>query len=115
MSLSLSLSLSNGGMNRKCLCFINGLGAVGMLATAGLKASDGAEVDHGREWNPYVTVRGGWLFGKAKYNDYVTFGNTVGHSIKKSIKVVFQIYISHLHVIIIFNFRISQIMNIYSI
>ena len=69
MSLSLSLSLSHGGMDRKCLCFIGGLGAVGMLATAGLKASDGAEVDHGREWSPYVTVRGGWLFGKGKYSE----------------------------------------------
>ncbi len=74
-------------MNGKCLCLIGGLGVVGMSAITGLKASDGgSEVDYGREWNPYVTVRGGWLFGKAKYNDYVTFGNTVDHSIKKSIK-----------------------------
>ena len=83
--MTLSLSLSHGGMDRKCLCFIGGLSVIGMSAVSGLKASDGAE-DYGREWNPYVTVRGGWLFGKAKYNDYVTFGNTVGHSIKKSIK-----------------------------
>ena len=87
LSLSLSLSLSHGGMNRKCLCFISGVSAVGMLMTASVNASDGgSKIDYGREWNPYVTVRGGWLFGKAKYNDYVTFGNTVSHNIKKSIK-----------------------------
>ena len=58
-----------------------------MSATSGLKASDGAEIDYGREWAPYVTVRGGWLFGKAKYNHYVTWRDAVdGNNIKKSIK-----------------------------
>ncbi len=70
-------------MNRKCVHFIGGLSAVGMLATSGLKASDGAE-DYGREWNPYVTVRGGWLFGKAKYNEHM---DGVGEwNVKDSIK-----------------------------
>ena len=42
---------------------------IGMLSGAVLGATDGAEVDYGREWNPYVTLRGGWLFGgKTKYN-----------------------------------------------
>lgn len=57
-----------------------------MLTTAGLKASEGAE-DYGREWSPYVTVRGGWLFGKAKYSEYIkALNGTSGFDIKKSIK-----------------------------
>ena len=68
-------------MNRKCLCFIGGLGVIGMSAVSGLKASDGAEVDYGREWNPYVTVRGGWLFGKSKFKEFVERGD-----VKKSVK-----------------------------
>ena len=35
-----------------------------MLSSVALGATDGAEVDYGREWAPYVTLRGGWLFGK---------------------------------------------------
>ena len=35
-------------------------GIVGMLSSV----ASGADVDYGREWNPYVTLRGGWLFGK---------------------------------------------------
>ena len=42
---------------------------VGMLSGVALGAMDGAEVDYGRDWSPYVTLRGGWLFsGKTKYN-----------------------------------------------
>ena len=72
-------------MNRKCLCFISGLSAVGMLLSrANVNASDGAEVDYGREWNPYVTLRGGWLFGKAKCNEHI---DGVGEwNVKDSIK-----------------------------
>ena len=44
-------------------------GMVGMLSGVASGATDGAEVDCGREWSPYVTLRGGWLFGgKTKYN-----------------------------------------------
>ena len=41
-------------------------GIVGMLSGVASGATDGAEVDCGRDWSPYVTVRGGWLFGKCK-------------------------------------------------
>jgi len=44
-------------------------GIVGMLSGVASGATDGAEIDYGRDWNPYVTLRGGWLFGgKTKYN-----------------------------------------------
>ena len=40
-----------------------------MLSGVASGATDGAESDYGRDWNPYVTLRGGWLFGgKTKYN-----------------------------------------------
>ena len=45
-----------------------------MLSIAGLKGSDGAE-DYGREWNPYVTVRGGWLFGTAEFEQWMIAAN----------------------------------------
>ena len=45
-----------------------------MLTATGLKASDGAE-DYGREWNPYVTVRGGWLFGTAEFEQWMIAAN----------------------------------------
>ena len=49
--------------------FIFTAGMVGMLSGAASGATDGADVDYGREWSPYVTLRGGWLFGgKTKYN-----------------------------------------------
>lgn len=42
---------------------------VGMLSGVALGVTDGSDVDYGQEWNPYVTLRGGWLFGgKTKYN-----------------------------------------------
>jgi opacity protein-like surface antigen len=34
-----------------------------MLSGVASGATDGSEVDYGREYNPYVTLRGGWLFG----------------------------------------------------
>ena len=44
-----------------------------MLSGVASGATDRAEVDYCREWNPYVTLRGGWLFGgKTKYSDHVT-------------------------------------------
>ncbi len=46
-----------------------------MLSGVSLGATSSSEVDYGREWNPYVTVRGGWLFGgKTKYVDRLTQG-----------------------------------------
>ena len=34
-------------------------GVIGMLSGVASGATDGAEVDYGREWAPYVTLRGG--------------------------------------------------------
>ena len=39
-------------------------GMVGMLAGVASGATDSAEVDYSREWSPYMTLRGGWLFGE---------------------------------------------------
>ena len=46
-----------------------------MLTTVGLKATDGTDVDYGQEWNPYMTVRGGWLFGEYKMCDHFDIGD----------------------------------------
>ena len=45
-------------------------GIVGMLSGVASGATDGAEVDCGRDWSPYVTVRGGWLFGGDVKGDF---------------------------------------------
>ncbi len=37
-----------------------------MLSGVASGATDGAEVEYGREWNPYVMLRGGLLFGESK-------------------------------------------------
>ena len=59
----------------------------GMLTTVGLSAvRNGAEVEGVREKNPYVTVRGGWLFGKTKYGIWGRDGGGVASSdVEKSI------------------------------
>ena len=64
-----------GGMGRKFICFTSLMCVVGMLTTVGLKATDGAEVDYGREWSPYVTLRGGWLFGGDAKGDVTVTGH----------------------------------------
>ncbi len=47
--------------------FLFTAGIVGVLSSG---VASRADVDYEREWNPYVTLRGGWLFGgKTKYND----------------------------------------------
>ena len=44
--------------------------------TASVNASDGgSKIDYGREWNPYVTVRGGWLFGTAEFEQWMIAAN----------------------------------------
>jgi opacity protein-like surface antigen len=49
--------------------FLFTAGIVGVLSSG---VASRADVDYEREWNPYVTLRGGWLFGgKAKYNQSV--------------------------------------------
>ena len=49
--------------------FLFTAGIVGVLSSG---VTSRADVDYEREWNPYVTLRGGWLFGgKAKYNQSV--------------------------------------------
>ena len=45
-------------------------GMIGMLSGVASGAADGADVDYGREWSPYVTLRGGWLFGGDVKGDY---------------------------------------------
>ncbi len=60
-------------------------GLAGMMATVNLSAS-AVDTDTGwfKENSPYVTVRGGWLFGKAKYNEHM---DGVGEwNVKDSIK-----------------------------
>ena len=58
-----------------------------MLTTVGLKATDGAGVDYGREWSPYVTLRGGWLFGGDAKGDVTVTGHPENNgSLKENIK-----------------------------
>ena len=58
---------------------------VGMLSNVASGAT--AEIDYGREWNPYVTLRGGWLFGgDVKGDCTVTAHPENNGSPKKSIK-----------------------------
>ena len=45
-------------------------GMVGMLSGVAFGATDGAEIDYGRDWSPYVTLRGGWLFGGDVKGDF---------------------------------------------
>ena len=61
-------------------------GMVGMLSGAAFGATDGAEVDYGREWAPYVTLRGGWLFGKMKNDIDWADENGRHRSIKENLK-----------------------------
>ena len=52
-------------MGSRCLSTAD---IVGMLSGVASGATDGAEVDCVRDWSPYVTLRGGWLFGEYKYD-----------------------------------------------
>ena len=65
-----SLSLSQCTcMGKKRLCFIGGLSMVVSAAClSASNANEGLEVNYGRNWSPYVTVRGGWLFGEMQYD-----------------------------------------------
>ena len=57
-----------------------------MLSGVASGATDGAEVEYGRDWNPYVTLRGGRVFGKMK-NDIDCEGvNGRRRSIKENLK-----------------------------
>ena len=47
--------------------FLFTAGIVGVLSSG---VASRADVDYDREWNPYVTLRGGWLFGDLKYNGH---------------------------------------------
>ena len=61
-------------------------GVVGMLSGVASGTTDGADVDYGRDWNPYVALRGGWVFGKMK-NDIDWDGANGRHrSIKENLK-----------------------------
>ncbi len=62
-------------------------GLAGMMATVNLSAS-AVDTDTGwfKENSPYVTVRGGWLFGKAKYGIWgKDGGGTASSDAEKSI------------------------------
>ena len=62
-------------------------GIVGMLSGVALGATDGAEVDCGREWSPYATLRGGWLFGgDAKGDNIISDYPENNRNLKKNIK-----------------------------
>lgn len=41
-----------------------------MLSCVAFEAMDRVESDYGRKWNPYVTLRGGWLFGGDVKGDF---------------------------------------------
>ena len=58
-----------------------------MLSGVASGAMDGVEVDYSREWNPYVTLRGGWLFGGDAKGDFTTSGHPENNrSLKENIK-----------------------------
>ena len=58
-----------------------------MLSGVASGATDRAEIDYGREWNPYVTLRGGWLFVEDAKGDYSVSAHPEDNgSPKKSIK-----------------------------
>ena len=78
-----SLSLSQYVcMGKKRLCFIGGLSVVVSAAClSASNANEGLEVNYGRNWSPYVTVRGGWLFGESKFKEFVE-----REDVKKSVK-----------------------------
>ena len=61
-------------------------GIVGVLSGVTFGATDGADVDYGREWSPYVTLRGGWLFGKMENDIDWTNANGRHRSIKENLK-----------------------------
>lgn len=62
-------------------------GMIGMLSGVVSGAMDGADIDHGLEWSPYVTLRGGWLFGGDGKGDYRVLAHPKDNrSQKKSIK-----------------------------
>ena len=50
-------------------------GIIGILSGVASGATDDAEVDYGRDWSPYVTLRGGWLFGEYKMRDHYDIGD----------------------------------------
>ena len=45
-------------------------GMVGMLSGVASGATGDAEMEYGREWSPYVTLRGGWLFSGDVKGDF---------------------------------------------
>ena len=62
-------------------------GMVGMLAGVASGATDSAEVDYSREWSPYITLRGGWLFGGDVEGDHTINAHPENNkSPKESIK-----------------------------
>ena len=62
-------------------------GIVGMLSGVVSGATDGSEVDYGRDWNPYVALRGGWLFGGDVKGDFTTSAHPENNrNLKENIK-----------------------------
>ena len=61
-------------------------GMIGMLSGVALGATDRADIDYGRNWSPYVTLRGGWLFGKVENDIDWTGADGSRRSIKENLK-----------------------------
>ena len=65
---------------------LSGIVLFGLASSAAvaLEAARDADVDYGREWSPYATLRGGLLFGKSEYHQRAD--GIVDWSEKKSLK-----------------------------
>ena len=66
--------------------FLFTAGMIGMLSGVALGATDRADIDYGRNWSPYVTLRGGWLFGKVENDIDWTGADGSRRSIKENLK-----------------------------
>ena len=54
---------------------------------SGVASGATAEIDYGREWSPYVTLRGGWLFGGDAKGDYAVSAHPENNrNLKENIK-----------------------------
>ena len=62
-------------------------GVVGMLSGVASGATDGADVDYGWDWRPYIMLRGGWLFSGDVKGDFTAGAHPEDNrSLKENIK-----------------------------
>ena len=62
-------------------------GVIGMLSGVASGVTDGSDVDYEREYSPYMTLRGGWLFGgDAKFDFTISDHPENNKSSKESTK-----------------------------